>query len=81
MYELADHLIIDELKINCLKFISLNIVSYLESTYIDKLVSLPVFILRDLENFIKLDDEEKYVYQDMQTIEDAEFQQNEILKK
>ena len=47
-------MIIDELKINCLKFISLNIVSYLEATYLERLLSLPVYLLRDLENFIKI---------------------------
>ena len=76
MYELSDHLIIDELKINCLKFISLNIVSFLESSYFERLISLPIYIIRDLENFIKLDDIEKYVYFDMKTIEDAEYNYN-----
>lgn len=77
LYEIADHLIIDELKINCLKFISLNIVSFLESSYFEKLISLPIYIIRDLENFIKLDDIEKYVYFDMKTIEDAEYNHNQ----
>ncbi len=37
LYETGDLLLIEELKINCLKFIALNIVSYLESSYIDKI--------------------------------------------
>lgn len=69
---MADHLIIDELKINCLKFISLNIVSFLESSYLEKLVSLPVYLLRDLENFIKIDTHEKFLTFDMKAVEDIE---------
>ena len=72
MFETSDHLIIDELKINCLKFISLNIVSFLESTYLERLLSLPVYLLRDLENFIKVEDIEKFLWFDMQTLDEAD---------
>jgi hypothetical protein len=73
LLEQADHTLIDELKINCLKFISLNIVSFLESTYLERLLSLPVYLLRDLENFIKLHDApEKYIAFDMKAVEDIE---------
>ena len=73
LLEQADHTLIDELKINCLKFISLNIVSFLESTYLERLLTLPVYLLRDLENFIKLHDApEKYVAFDMKAVEDIE---------
>ena len=66
-------MIIDELKINCLKFISLNIVSYLEATYLERLLSLPVYLLRDLENFIKIHNApEKYLAFDMKAVEDIE---------
>lgn len=73
LYETADLLLIEELKINCLKFIALNIVSYLETSYIERLSQLPVYLLRDLENFIKLEDCEKFILSDMQAIEDAEY--------
>lgn len=73
LYELSDHLLIDELKINCLKFISLNIVTFLESSYLDRLMSLPVYLLRDLENFIKIPaDSEKYISFDMSLVENAQ---------
>lgn len=75
-YELADHLIIDELKINCLKFISLNIVSFLEGILVDKLIQLPVYLIRDLENFIKIDEAEKFMWFDMKTLEDYEYNDN-----
>jgi hypothetical protein len=59
--ELSDHLIIDELKVNCLKFISLNIMSFLEPSYLDRLLSLPIYLIRDLQNFIKINDSEKFL--------------------
>lgn len=65
-------MIIDELKINCLKFISLNIVSYMEPSYLDRLLSLPIYLIRDLQNFIKIIDSDKYLTFDMRMVEDAE---------
>jgi hypothetical protein len=47
-YMRADHLMLDELKINALKFISLNIVSFLESCHFERLVSMPVYLIREL---------------------------------
>lgn len=63
----ADHYLIDELKINCLKFISLNIVSFfLEgSTYFEDMMTLPLYLVRDLMNFIKLPTSEKFLWLDM----------------
>ena len=61
---------------NCLKFISLNIVSFLECAYLERLVQLPVYLVRELENFIKLEDSDKYVCVDMRMLEEAEYQQN-----
>jgi hypothetical protein len=72
LFELADHLIMDELKINCLKFISLNLVSFLESTYLERLLSLPIYLIRDLENFIKISDYFKYQLCSMHVVEDIE---------
>ncbi len=70
--ELSDHMIIDELKINCLKFISLNIVSFLEPSYLDRLLQLPIYLIRDLQNFIKIKESEKYLSFDMRIVEDVE---------
>ena len=57
---LADRLQLEELKINCLKFISLNIVSFLEPYLLEKLFKLPVYLLRDIQNFIKTKDSDKF---------------------
>ena len=67
----ADHLIIDELKINAMKFISLNIVSFLEIGNIEKLMQLPVYLIRDLENFMKLQDYNKFLFYSMKSIDEA----------
>ena len=67
----ADHLIIDELKINAMKFISLNIVSFLEIGNIEKLMQLPVYLIRDLENFMKLQDYNKFLFFNMRSIDEA----------
>jgi hypothetical protein len=50
----------EELKINCLKFIALNIVSFFSegSKLAENLIGLPIYLLKDLENFIK----EKYIH-------------------
>jgi hypothetical protein len=49
MFKDADSMMNEQLKLNCLKFISLNIVSYLETgPNFEKLISLPVYLLRDL---------------------------------
>jgi hypothetical protein len=67
------------MKINCLKFISLNIITFLESTFIEKLLSLPVYLIRDLENFIKLEGIEKFVLFDMKELDEIEFNQNRMI--
>jgi hypothetical protein len=55
LLENADHNQLDELKINCLKFISLNIVSFLEGNHLQRFCMLPVYLVRELENFLKAD--------------------------
>ena len=50
----ADMLLSDELKINALKFISLNIVSFFELASFEKLCTMPLYLIKDLENFLKL---------------------------
>ena len=44
---------LEELKINCLKFLSLNVVSFLEPILFQMLASMPVYLIRDLQNFLK----------------------------
>jgi len=39
-------------------------------------MQLPIYLIRDLENFIKLEDPEKYILTDMRDIEEAEYNQN-----
>ncbi len=65
----ADQCHNEELKINCLKFISLNIVSYLEPFLFEEMVSLPVYLIRDVQNFIKAEQVEKYQSFDMSVID------------
>jgi len=38
---------------------------------------LPVYLIRDLENFIKLEDQEKFIMNDMRAIEEAVHEQSE----
>jgi len=65
--KLADMLLHDELKINCIKFIILNIVSFFAegSKLNEKLLGLPIYLVKDLENFIKLRDTNKFLWLDM----------------
>ena len=58
LLEFADHHIIDQLKINWLKFIMLNMVSFFsECTKLsEKFTSLPIYLIRDIENFLKTKD-------------------------
>ena len=50
---MADNMQLEELKINCLKFLSLNVVSFLEPILFQMLASMPVYLIRDLQNFLK----------------------------
>lgn len=65
--KLADMLLHDELKINCIKFIILNIVSFFAegSKLNEKLLGLPIYLVKDLENFLKLRDTNKFLWLDM----------------
>jgi hypothetical protein len=67
----ADHHIVDELKINCLKFIMLNLVSFFsDGTKLnDQLLRLPVYLIRDIENFLKLKNVDKFLWLDMRYFE------------
>lgn len=65
--EFADLHQIDELKVNCLKFISLNIASFFADgcKLSDRLIGLPIYLVRDLENFLKERSVDKYLWLDM----------------
>ena len=67
LLEFADHHIIDELKINCIKFIMLNMVSFFsECTKLsEKFSQLPIYLIRDIENFLKVRDIQKFLWLDM----------------
>ena len=66
LFEFADHHIIDELKINCLKFIMLNMVSFFsESKLSENLTQLPIYLIRDISNFLKVKDIQKFLWVDM----------------
>ena len=71
MLQNADHNNIEELKINCLKFIALNIVSFLESSYLEKIYQLPVYLIRELENFLKIHSINKFKYFSMLPFEEV----------
>ena len=61
----------EELKINCLKFLALNIVSYFSegSNLADNLIGLPIYLIKDLENFIKENYIQKFLWLDMSHFE------------
>ena len=56
---------LEELKINCLKFVSLNIISFFEPLLFDRILKLPVYLIRDIQNFIKTSNVRKYSAHDM----------------
>jgi len=63
----ADTHLIEELKINCIKFICLNLVSFFSegSKLSDKLIALPIYLIKDIENFLKEKDCSKFLHLDM----------------
>ena len=65
--QLSDQLQIERLKINTLKFISLNLLSLLEN--IDEFFELPQYLMQDVENFIKSGEVNKYALQDCELLE------------
>ena len=71
LLEFADLYQIDELKINCIKFIMLNMVSFFsEGTKLsEKLLALPIYLIRDIENFLKVKDIQKFLWLDMSYFE------------
>jgi len=54
---------------NALKFIALNIVSFLEPSHFDRVVSLPVYLIRDIQNFIKAPSYQKFGEYNLSIIE------------
>jgi len=71
LLEFGDLYQIDELKINCIKFIMLNMVSFFsEGTKLsEKLLALPIYLIRDIENFLKVKDIQKFLWLDMSYFE------------
>ena len=71
LLEFADLYQVDELKINCIKFIMLNMVSFFsEGTKLsEKLLALPIYLVRDIENFLKVKDIQKFLWLDMSYFE------------
>ena len=65
IYTYSDHLMCDRLKVNIIKFLSINIVSLFERTYKAQVDQMPQYLLHDLENFIKNKDKNKYFWQDL----------------
>lgn len=63
----SDTHIIDELKINCLKFITLNLVSFFSegSKLQEQLIGLPIYLIKDIENFVKEKNVNKFLWLDM----------------
>ena len=63
----ADQHLIEDLKINCLKFICLNLVSFFsEGTKLsEKLIFLPLYLIKDIENFLKEKMSVKFLHEDM----------------
>ena len=63
----ADTHLIEDLKVNCLKFISLNLVSFFsEGTKLsEKLIFLPLYLVKDIENFLKEKMASKFLHEDM----------------
>ena len=86
IFEYADHHVIDELKINCIKFIMLNLVSFFSegrnqgTSLSDKMLSLPIYLIRVIENFLKVKDIKKFLWLDMayfeQVVDYSEFLRN-----
>ena len=71
LYQFGDMYFNEELKINCLKFLALNIVSYFSegSKLSQNLMGLPIYLVKDLENFIKEKYIQKFLWLDMSHFE------------
>ncbi len=69
--QFADLHQIEELKINALKFIGLNLHSLFAdgSRTNDELIGLPIYLVRDIENFLKVREVKKFLMLDMQYFE------------
>mmetsp|Transcript_37533 Transcript_37533/g.57508 ORF Transcript_37533/g.57508 Transcript_37533/m.57508 type:complete len:140 (-) Transcript_37533:1494-1913(-) len=69
--QFADLHQIEELKVNALKFIVLNLHSlFADGARInDELIGLPIYLLRDIENFLKVKEPKKFLMLDMEYFE------------
>lgn len=72
LYQFGDMYFNEELKINCLKFIMLNLVSFLSegSKFAERLIGLPIYLVKDIENFLKERDIQKFLWLDMKHFEE-----------
>lgn len=64
IYQYADFLIWDRLKINVIKFLAINVVSLFERTFKSQIDQMPQHLWHDIENFIKSESVNKYCWQD-----------------
>ena len=63
MYQFADSIMSDRLKINVIKFISINVVCLFERVFKSQVDQLPQYLWHDIENFIKSENKTKYFWQ------------------
>ncbi len=81
--QFADLHQIEDLKINALKFISLNILSFFEEKALqsDLMLSIPSYLLKDLEIFIKVPTVEKYLATNCSLLDTAaEYNEQKVPK-
>ena len=64
IYQYADFLMCDRLKINVIKFLAINVVSLFERIFKAPVDQLPQYLWHDIENFIKNEASDKYCWQD-----------------
>lgn len=60
IYQYADSLMCDRLKINVIKFLAINVVSLFERVFKAQVEQMPQYLWHDIENFIKSDSTNKY---------------------
>jgi len=53
IYQYADTLMCDRLKINVIKFFSINAVSLFERVFKSQVDNMPQYLLHEIENFMK----------------------------
>ena len=64
IYQYADTLMCDRLKINVIKFFSINAVSLFERVFKSQVDNMPQYLLHEIENFMKSEWKDKYSWED-----------------